>query len=53
MEPQIGIRGRWNTLLKPHMPDWSFNGAPDRNLGKGLDPDEIPPQEVLFQWSPR
>ena len=35
MEPQIGIRGREMPLLNDLRNILGFNGAPDRNPGKG------------------
>ncbi len=56
MEPQIGIRGR-----EPRTRKWakklsaaSFNGAPDRNPGKGdAALRTASARHVEFQWSPR
>ena len=53
MEPQIGIRGRnFPQVLAKKVP-LSFNGAPDRNPGKGRG--DVRPVAILlaFQWSPR
>ncbi len=36
MEPQIGIRGRTARKSTPTESTMRFNGAPDRNPGKGV-----------------
>ncbi len=52
MEPQIGIRGRLSCYLHSTTSSLSFNGAPDRNPGRGLA-DGAVSTSTTFQWSPR
>ncbi len=57
MEPQIGIRGRrhsWTRKIGEILRSSSFNGAPDRNPGKGgAGAVTIDTTAAKFQWSPR
>ena len=53
MEPQIGIRGRALRLREWRRENQSFNGAPDRNPGKGAPDNSTFGPGILVSMEPQ